>query len=163
MASGDTLVTLYPQNNEPPASNYATLDLRNNHPVLDFDADTDESAVFTAVMPSHYAGGGVTITLVWAATSGTSGDVVWTTAFERLDNGTDMDADSFASANTATATTGGTSGAPTYTAIAHTNGGQMDSVAVGEAFRLQVVRDANAAGDTMTGDAELRAIVIKET
>ena len=48
MASGDTLVVLTPLGNEPPVSNPATFDFRNNHPVLDFDDATNESAVFSA-------------------------------------------------------------------------------------------------------------------
>ena len=43
MASGDTLLVFTPLHNEPPASNFATLDLRNLHPVLDFDPTTNES------------------------------------------------------------------------------------------------------------------------
>ena len=64
MASGDTLLVLTPLHNEPPSANAATIDLRNQHAVLDFDAATDESAVFGGVLPRNYAGGGVTITLV---------------------------------------------------------------------------------------------------
>jgi len=51
MASGDTLLIFQPYNNSPPSGTYATLDTRNDHPVLDFDASTNESAVFSAVMP----------------------------------------------------------------------------------------------------------------
>lgn len=163
MASGNTLVVFGPNDNEPPTASYATLDTRNVHPVLDFDAAADESAVFTGVLPRHYAGGGITIKLIWAASSATTGDVVWNTAIERLDTGTDMDADSFATANAATATTSGTSGANTYTDVAHTSGAQMDSLAAGEAFRLKVTRNADDAADTMTGDAELVAVEIRET
>ena len=37
----------------------------------------------------------------------------------------------------------------------------MDSVAVGEAFRLKITRDA--ASDDATGDAEILAVEIRET
>jgi hypothetical protein len=163
MASGNTLVVFGPNDNEPPTSNYATLDTRNNHPCLDFDAGTDESAIFTGVLPRHYAGGGITVKIIWSATGATSGDVVWNSAIERLDTGTDMDSDSFATATTATATTGGTSGTPAYTDVAHTSGAQMDSLAAGEAFRLKVTRNADDGADTMTGDAELIGVEIRET
>lgn len=164
MASGDTLVIFTPLHGEAPSSNYATLDVRNGHPVLDYDASTAEAAVFTGVLPRHYTGSGVTVTLAWLATSATSGDVVWFTQFERIDTGTDTDSDSFdATGVSATATTSGTSGAPTYTTLAHSDGARMDSLAVAEAFRLKVTRSAADGSDTMSGDAELLGIEIKET
>lgn len=163
MASGDTLLTFTPLANQPPASTYATFDTRNGHVVLDFDASADEVAVFGDVLPRHYAGGGVTVTLVWMATTATSGNVVWSVAIERDDTATDLDTDSFATANTATAAAPATSGAPAYTTIAFTNGAQMDSLAVGEAFRLKVQRTGSSGSDTMTGDAELLGVEIKET
>ena len=48
MASGDTLTIFTPLHNEPPSSNPATLDIRNQHPVLDFDATTNEDAATTS-------------------------------------------------------------------------------------------------------------------
>jgi len=163
MASGDTLLILTPLANEPPASNYATLDVRNAHPALDFDATTNESAVFTGIMPRNYAGGGVTVYLHYAMTSATSGDIDWDVEFERIGEGVlDIDADSFASAQSVDNTTvPGTSGNVDIVAVAFTDGAQMDSVAVGELFRLRVTRDA--ASDTATGDAELLGIEIIET
>lgn len=164
MASGDTLLIFTPLANEPPASNYATLDTRNSHPVLDFDAGTDESAVFAAVLPRNYAGGGITAYLHWAATSATSGDCVWNAAFERIGEGSqDIDSDGFASAQAVTATAPGASGNVDIAAIAFTDGAQIDSIAVGESFRLKITRDADNGSDTMTGDAELVAIELKET
>jgi hypothetical protein len=166
MASGQTLVTLTPLHGEPPAANFATIDFRNGHPVLDFDAATDESAVFTFVLPRNYAGSGLTVTLIWAASSATSGTCRWNAAIERMeDEGTDTDADSFATAQAAGATAPATSGALQYTAIAFTSGAQMDSLVAGEAARLKITRDADGTGgtDDMTGDAELVAIEIRET
>lgn len=164
MASGDTLAVFTPYANEPPSSAFATLDVKNLHPVLEFDAATDEEAVFTGVLPRNYGGGGITATLIWAADTATSGDVIWETAFERMDTGTALNADSFATAVAASAATApGTLHQPKYTTIAHTNGAQIDSLAVGEAFRLKVRRDANHASDTMAGDAQLLAVELKET
>lgn len=163
MASGNTLLIFTPLANEPPASNYATLDTRNQHPVLDFDGGTNESAVFTAIMPRHYAGGGVTVYIHYAMSTETSGDIDWDVAFERIGDGQqDVDSDGFASAQSVDNTTvPGTSGHVDIVSVAFTDGAQMDSVATGESFRLKVTRDA--ASDTSTGDAELVAIEIKET
>jgi hypothetical protein len=164
MASGDTLLIFTALNNEPPAANYATFDTRNSHPVLDFDKATDEFAVFGAVLPRHYGGGGITVYLHWSATTVTTGDVIWGAAFERIGEGQqDIDADSFASAKTVTATAPGTSGLLDIAEIAFANGAEIDSIAVGEGFRLQIYRDANAAGDTADNDAELRFVELKET
>lgn len=163
MATGDTLLVFTALANEPPASNFATLDLRNYHPVLDFDASTNESAVFSAVMPRHYGGGGVTVYLHYAMTSAVADTVDWDVAFERIgDQQLDIDADSFADVNSVDNTTvPDTSGKVDVVSVAFTDGADMDSVAVGEGFRLKVTRDA--ASDDASGDAELLFVEIKET
>ena len=163
MASGNTLLVFTPLNNEPPASAPAIFDTRNGHPVLDFDDTTNESAIFTAIMPRHYAGGGLTVYLHYAMSSAESGDVDWDVAFERIgDQQLDIDADSFAAVQSVDNTTvPGTTGLVDVVSVGFTDGAQMDSVAAGEAFRLKVTRDA--ASDTGVGDAELVAVEIKET
>lgn len=162
MASGDTLAIFTPYSNEPPAASYATLDTRNAQPCLDFDGSADEEAVFTGVMPANYGGGGVSVKLHWRATSATSGNVRWQTAFER--GSTDIDADSFASFNSAGGAPNGTSGIETVTTVAHANGAEMDSVVAADAFRLKVRRDADGTSgtDDVTTDVELVAIEIVE-
>jgi len=163
MASGDTLLIFHPYNNEPPSSNFATLDTRNQHPVLDFDGGTNEDAVFSAVMPQNYDGGGVTVYIHYSMESDTTNDIDWDAAFERVgDQQQDVDSDSFATAQSVDNTTvPGTSGLVDIVSIAFTDGAQMDSVAVGEKFRLKITRDA--ASDTSTTDAELHAVEIRET
>ena len=164
MASGDTLAVFTPMENEPPSSNYATMDMRNNHPVLDFnDASPNESAIFTSVLPRAYAGGGLTVYLHYSLTSATTGDTDWQVAFERIgDQQQDIDADGFSAAQSVINTTvPATSGNVDIVNIAFTDGAQMDSVAVGEAYRIKVTRDG--ATDTAVGDAELVAVEIKET
>lgn len=163
MASGDTLCTFQPRDNEPPSSNPATPGQRNLHPTLLFDASTSEAAIFTLFMPRHYAGGGITVYIEASLVSATSGTLGWTIEIERLHNGQqDLDSDGFASAQTITAATvPGTSGNTINLNVAISNGANMDSVAAGEWFRLRLKRDT--ANDTATGDAEFIGGEIKET
>lgn len=163
MASGDTLCIFTPLHNEPPSSNWATLDTRNQHTVLDFDAVTNESAIFKSIMPRHYANGGVTVYIHYSMTSAVANTVDWDVAFERVsDQQQDIDADGFAAVQSADNTTvPGTTGLVDIVSVAFTNGAQMDSVVAGEGFRLKIIRDA--ANDDATGDAELWAVEVKET
>jgi hypothetical protein len=136
-----TLARFTPDNNQPPAANFATLDTRNSIAVLDFDDSTDESAIFVSICPEGAdLASGLTIRLIWTATTATSGDVVWDASLEKLT--TDIDSDSFDTAASVTTTTNGTSGVPNYSTITLTT---IDSLAVGDGFRLKVTRDATTA------------------
>lgn len=164
MASGQTLLVFTAQSGVPPASSFAQLDTRNNHLVWDFDAATAETIDFEALLPRNYGGNGLTVALVWSAATATSGDTRWLVSFERHQaDATDIDSDNFATAQAVNATAPTTNGARSYDTIAFTDGAQIDSLAVGESFRLRVQRDATNAADTMVGDAELARIEIKET
>lgn len=164
MASGDTLLVLSPLAAELPSAAYASLGVRNNHPVLEFDQATDETARFTAVLPRQYGGGGVTVALhlTDAADTNAAHASYWDVAFERL-TAQDLDADSFAAAQSNHAHPNGTSGIPVVIDIPFADGAQMDSVGAGELFRLSVTRDANHASDDWGGDAQLLAVEIRET
>lgn len=166
MASGDTLATFTALNNMPPSSAYATFDTRNGYAVLDFDDTTDESAIFLGVMPRNYAGGGVTVTVGWMATSATTGTISLDVSFMSItDDADDLDTKAFAAANNANPTTASASGEVDYATITFTDGADMDSIAAGEAFLIKVTRDANGttSTDNMTGDMELVFVEIKET
>ena len=168
MASTNFMAVFTPLNNEPPASNYATLDTRNSIPVLDFDPTTDEEAIFGGVLPNHYGGGGLTVTVVWATTSGTSGNAVWQGAFEsNTDDADDLDADSFASFNSSGAVAApSATGEFAYDNITFTDGAQIDSLAAGESYRFKLRRDADntSATDSLTAtDLEVIRVIIKET
>jgi hypothetical protein len=148
--------------NEAPSSNFATLDTRNGHPVLDFDTTTQEAAIFTGVLPDDYAGGGLTVHVWCSLTSATTGTVGWLVSIERIDaSSLDIDSDSFASAQTITATTvPGTSGHVLKMSVNISNGANMDSLAAGELFRIKIERDVT--NDTATGDAELLRVMMVE-
>lgn len=163
MASGDTLLIFTPLHNEPPATNYATLDTRNQHPVLDFDATPNEDAVFSAIMPRNYAGSGLTVYIHYAMSSAEADTIDWDAAFERIgDQQQDLDADGFAAVQSVDNTTvPATSGLVDIVSIAFTDGAEIDSIAVGEGFRIKVTRDA--ANDDAAGDAELVFVEIQET
>lgn len=166
MASGDTLAVFTALDNMPPVSNYATLDTRNGYAVLDFDDTTDESAVFCGFMPRNYAGGGITVTVGWMATSATTGAISLDVALMSVtDDADDLDTKSFAAANNANPTTASASGEVDYATVTFTDGADMDSVAAGELFYLKVTRDANGttSTDDMAGDMELVFVEVKET
>jgi len=163
MASGDTLLILTPLSNEAPNADYATLDVRNEHPVLDFEDAGTKEAVFTGVLPRSYAGGGLTVNVHFAMSSATSGNVVWNAEIERMHSTQDIDSAGFAAAQSHTEAAPGTNGYPAVAEITFTDGAQMDSLAAGEAFRIRISRDGGNGSDTASGDAELLAVEIKET
>jgi hypothetical protein len=152
-----TFCTFTPRENQPPATAFATLDTRNSIAVLDFNDTTVQNAVFLDVIPQFaILTSGLKIRLIWTAATATTGDCVWQVALERMT--ADIDADSFDTAASATATTSGTSGIPNYTEITLTT---IDSVAAGDGFRLKVTRNATSASDTMTGNSELIAVEVR--
>jgi len=158
-AGTKTYEVFTPLHNQPPASNYATIDTRNSIMVLEFDAATDESAVFVGVIPEAASlGSGLKIRIHWMADTATSGTCRWGVQIERMN--TDEDSDSFDTAATAGSTTNGTSGIITTTEITITT---IDSVAAGGPFRLKVFRDADGTSgtDDMTGDAQLVAVEVR--
>jgi len=168
MATGQTMCVFFPCDNEPPSSNYATLDTRNLHPTLDFDGATDEEAVFTGWLDADaYDGGGLTVLVYVAFTSATSGTSRWQADIERMDTSSlDIDSDSFTgSFQSAAGSAPGTSGQVIAVSIAFTSGAQMDSLAAGEMFRLKIRRDADGTSgtDDITTDAEVLCVVVKET
>lgn len=163
MASGDTLAVFVPEGYEPPTTAYAQITTRNSHPVLAFDTTTQETAIWTGKMPSNYAGGNLVVYTTWAAATATTGTIGWDATFERIDAGTlDIDADSFATAQTITAATvSGTSGITSQTSVTCTAGSTgTDSIAAADFYRIRIRRDV--ANDTAAGDAQLLGVEIKE-
>ena len=155
-----------------PGANYATFDTRTggstpseNVPVYDFD-DTTIEYIDVYCRLNGYAGGGLTITWDWSATSATSGDVVWSAAIRRIqDDAEDVDTSQTYDYNDATDTAASASGENSRVSVTFTNGADMDSLADGEAFILRIRRNASNGSDTMSGDAEawLWTLCIKET
>lgn len=168
MASGKQVGTLL--NVMPPSSSYATLTMRpggstpaESMPVWAFDASSDEYIDYYGVLDS-YDGGGLTVTLMWAADTATSGAVMWKAAIRRLqDDAEDIDTAHSYDFNSVTDTAASAAGELSYPNITFTDGADMDSAANGEAFVLRVFRDANDAADTMTGDAHLVGVIVKES
>ena len=147
-----------------PATNYATLDTRNTHPVLDFDPTTQETVYFHGVMPDNYDGEGITVQIWWTVTTVTSGTVGWEADFELM-TGLDIDADSFnATSNSIPSgspktTVSATNGTIQTTSENIADGTQMDSLVAGSLFRLRIRRDV--ANDTAANDAELHMVEMR--
>jgi hypothetical protein len=154
-----TYAVFTPLSNQPPATNFATLDTRNSIAVLDFDdGATNESAIFNGIMPEAASlASGLKVRIIWTATTATSGATEWGVQFEKLS--TDIDSDSFDTAATQATTTNGTSGIPNTTEITITT---IDSLAAGDGYRMKIYRDSSdTTNDTMTGDAELIAVEVR--
>lgn len=170
MASGDTLLVFTARDGIPTATAGAAHAIlaggstpAEGVPYLAFDSATDEHADFFGVLPRHYGGGGLTVTLHWAS-GVTSGATVWNVAFRRVaDDAEDIDTSHSYDYNAVTATTASATAEVDYAVITFTDGADMDSLAVGELFILRVRRDADNGSDNMTGDGYLISVEVKET
>jgi len=126
-----------------------------NFPVdgLAFDAASDEAAFFKWIA-TNYGSGNITLEIDWYADTATSGDAIFGAQLSAITPNTDtqdVETDGLATANTVTDTHLGTTGQRIHTcSITISN---LDSIAAGDLVHLRLYRDADAAGDTMTGDA----------
>lgn len=157
MAAADLIFEFFPENDFAPLTNPATPDERNRHLVLDFDSTTSESALFRGIIPSSYGGGNLTVTMLAAMTSATSGNVGIDVSFEN-DDSQDIDADGFAALTSSTATAvNATSGVLFPVTVTVTAGANLDSLVAGKPFRCKVSRNVGVASNA-SGDMELWSI-----
>lgn len=154
----------------PPGASFATIDTRagGSAPaealvVHDFDAAAIEYLDFLCQLKG-YGGGGLTLTLPWAATSATTGTVRWGAAIRRLqDDAEDIDAAHTYDFNSVDDVAPTLSGEIVYPTVAFTHGADMDSWADGELAIVRVRREADHVNDDMVGDSELLGLVGRET
>jgi len=167
MASGDTLLIFTPMHNEPPATAYATLKVRNEQAVLNFLLQTNTAAYFSAVLPQNYAGGGITLRILWTSSRDVTGlleNVIFRVSWQAFKAGIKIDSTVFAATKQVTQPEVLIAGDEmAVSTLAFLNGVEIDSLAVGEKFRIKVERLGGSASDTLNGDAEVHAIEIKET
>lgn len=160
-AGTKTLFRAGAMDGQPPAANFATLDTRNSIVILNFDDTTAESVVFLGIVPEGADfTTGITVRIVWMAATATTGNVIWTSAFERCN--TDLDSDSFATGvDSAASACNGTCGITTVTSIDH-SGAQIDGMTAGDMFRIKLTRKAADGSDTMVGDAQFVAVELRQ-
>tara|TARA_B100000949_G_scaffold11685_1_gene8926 strand:- start:3449 stop:4270 length:822 start_codon:yes stop_codon:yes gene_type:complete len=143
------------------ASNAPAVTIQSNRMHLGFDAGTDELIYYMFRMPTDY-GSALVLKLQYAMASATSGDVIWASSLWAITAGdsADVDTESYDSPNTVTDTVPGTAGYLAEASITMTN---TDSLAANDLLTIKIYRDANAGGDTASGDADLYAISLQYT
>jgi hypothetical protein len=165
---GATLPDASGSGNNPPeivreisSGSQTTNSPKNTQTLAKFDAATDESLMWTLILPGNYTAGG-TLRLIWKAASATSGATFWKGSIAvSTDSSTDDDAIVF---NTVTGTSGtapASQGQTLSTTIALTT----TNMAANRKATIFVGRDADATlgTDDMTGDAILCAVTFEYT
>jgi len=172
MATTDTIFILDPFSSVPPVSLYATFDTIpdastpfSSIPVLDFAPGADEHADWHVTVPSHYGGGGFTIS--WKG--GTDNTSVGTFEIEiRIINVADatiltgdLGIDTATEATIADTPPTTPINKLNYSATATLSHSNAGSPSVGDRLIIRATRDT--ATDTNTGDLQLAEILILET
>lgn len=120
-----------------------------NFGTLDFDAATDESAQYHFPLAGDWTGN-IDLSFRWRAAA-TSGDVIWAVQTACVADGETGDP-SFNTASTVTDTAKATTLQFNDASISAIT---VTGCAAGEELFFRIYRDADAGGDTMTGDAQL--------
>lgn len=133
-----------------------------NYPVrgLAFDAATEEAAfvTFRAVL---YGSGNLTVWFDWYADTASTGDCIWGAAIAAITptaDTQDIETDALATAATTTTTHAGTTGQRLHRTTVTVSA--LDSLAANDYVTVRFYRDADAAGDTMAGDAVVVGLTV---
>ena len=157
MATGTSLLILSAAHALPAST--AAPGIINNAEVRVFDGGSNETAVFEAILPQSYNGGGIDVIAHLAMASGeTTGDVDIDVAFAKVTNATDSYGSTQSNDGTAVP---GTAQDTFKVTVPNTDGAQIDSIATGDLFRVKVTRDA--ASDVNNGEMHLLALALRES
>lgn len=160
MASGDSLLVFDPLSNRPPATDFATVDLRGEFVVLDFDDTSNEQAQFHAIVPSHYSGGDLKAVVTWTSSAATSGSANLKCELTRLGAGANLDA--LPSPDGTEELTIAAPSASGDLLIETTGPVAVSGLVSGETLRVSITRLASDVADTLVGDVELISIEMRE-
>ncbi len=172
MATTDTIFTLDPLSSVPPGTLFATHDSiadasspAASIPVLDFDPTTEEHADWLVAVPSHYGGGGFTVSWKGGTDNTSVGTLELEVRIVKLSDAIILTGDLGIDTATEVALIDTPPTTPinklNYSAtgtLSHANAG---SPAVGDRLIIRATRDV--ATDTNTGDLQLAEILLLET
>lgn len=134
---------------------------KQNIPVMEFDPDAAEYAVWTVPMPNDYDGGAVTAQVYWTANSTSTNSVVWKVQGTAFTDDSALDA-SWGTAQGVTDANG--SSAYTLRVSSETSAITIaGSPAGGYLVQFRVYRDATDGNDNLAADALLIGVKIKYT
>lgn len=159
---GTTYQQLYIEGAQFPSSNFPQLLKRNgtNFPVasLAFDATTEEKCYWKC-KARKYGSGNISAIISWQGDSATSGGVVWGAKVAAITpdaDSQDVETKALGSQNTFADTHLGTTAHRDHTCTIDIS--NLDSIAEGDDFWLEISRVAANGSDTMTGDALLLGV-----
>ena len=148
---------------EAPSTNFPQLThihSTGRRPVLAFDASTNESAIWSGIVPQGWTGT-ITAYIHYCMASATSGDVDVNVEVESISDGDAVDLDASESFDTANSTDNttvpATAGHMDVISVTLTNN---DSSAAGDRIRFKLTRDAT--NDTATGDMYVLGMEIRD-
>lgn len=135
---------------------------RGSHAVLSFAQAVVRGIPWQKYMPTDYSGGDLRVTISWAPSTAAAGDVLWGVAFERDNDGLDIDVDNFAAVVPfAVSPAPGVAGEIQEAVLVVTNA-QADGIVTGEPLRLFIQRNAADVSDTLGANALLVRVVVEE-
>lgn len=160
MSSGDTLFQFFPAHHEPPSSNFMAPSIVAGAPVLAADDTTDEKAIFRGIVPSHYAGGGVTAAIHYAMASATTGQIRLEGSFARASSGQNVNSLSWSTAQAVNvAAVPSSAGNIDIATMTFTAGAQVSSIAAGHLFFFALERKpSDTTNDTAAGDTHILGV-----
>jgi hypothetical protein len=155
-----------PQHNVPPTTSPAALTKISEHLVVAFSGDGNATMVVHGYLAETYAGGSLSVQLIWTTNIITVLNVRWKATFERaeIDALKLSDTTAFGTATTITAASAGGVYLLARDSITCTAGATTDSLAAGEAYRLSITRTPGDALDTLGdgGTAYIKGVRVIE-
>lgn len=127
-----------------------------------FDAAATEGVQFIIPYVPAYGSGNITCSILWYADTASSGNVVWGASIACLTPETDtqdIETDAWATENTVTDSHLGTTGQRLHRAVVTIS--NLDSITTGDYMALRIQRLGGNGSDTMTGDAQMTAVVLE--
>ena len=172
MATTDTIFILQPTSGVPPATLFATLDTIADAStpvaaiqVLDFDTTTAEFMDWYVTCPSHYDGGGFTLSWKGGTDNTSVGTLILDILMQVIADATILTGDLGLDTGTAASITDTPPATPinklNYSGTATITHANAGSPSAGDYMIIRVARDVGT--DTNTGDLQLAEILILET